>query len=64
MKLNVYTPGSFDMFHIGHLNMLLRSKALCKDGGKLIVGVSSDEFIYCRKKRQCIIPYESRARLV
>ena len=41
-KIRVFTSGSFDLFHIGHLNILERSAAL---GDELIVGVSTDELI-------------------
>ena len=41
-KIRVFTSGSFDLFHIGHLNILERSAAV---GDELIVGVSTDELI-------------------
>ena len=57
----VFTSGSFDLFHIGHLNILERSAAL---GDELIVGVSTDELIEEYKGMKPIIPYEQRARIV
>lgn len=57
----VFTSGSFDLFHIGHLNILEKSAAL---GDELIVGVSTDELIEHYKGMRPIIPYEQRARIV
>lgn len=57
----VFTSGSFDLFHIGHLNILEKSAAL---GDELIVGVSTDELIEHYKGMKPIIPYEERARIV
>lgn len=57
----VFTSGSWDLFHIGHLNILERSKAL---GDKLIVGVSTDELIEEYKGMTPVIPFEERARIV
>lgn len=57
----VFTSGSFDLFHIGHLNILEKSAAL---GDELIVGVSTDELIEHYKGMKPIIPYEQRARIV
>ena len=57
----VYTSGTFDLFHIGHLNVLRRSKAL---GDYLIVGVSTDELVETYKVKSPIIPYENRAEIV
>lgn len=57
----VFTSGSFDLFHIGHLNILEKSAAL---GDELIVGVSTDELIERYKGMKPIIPYEQRARIV
>jgi glycerol-3-phosphate cytidylyltransferase len=56
----VITYGTFDMFHIGHLNLLNRAKAM---GRKLIVGVSTDEFNEVKGKKT-LIPYEHRAEIV
>lgn len=60
-KVRVFTSGSFDLFHIGHLNILERSAAL---GDELIVGVSTDELIQHYKGMPPIIPFEQRIRIV
>lgn len=57
----VFTSGSFDMFHVGHLNILEKSAAL---GDELIVGVSTDELIEKYKGMKPIIPFEQRIRIV
>ena len=56
----VLTYGTFDMFHIGHLNLLNRLKSL---GDKLIVAVSTDEFNSIKGKKT-LIPFEQRALIV
>ncbi len=56
-----YTTGVFDMFHIGHLNILKRAKEQCE---YLIVGVSTDEVVEAYKHKQPIIPFEERAAIV
>ena len=60
MKIG-YTTGVFDMFHIGHLNILRRAKERCD---YLIVGVSTDEVVESYKHHKPIIPYEQRAAIV
>ncbi|MBP3785641.1 MAG: adenylyltransferase/cytidyltransferase family protein [Bacteroidaceae bacterium] len=57
----VFTSGSFDLFHVGHLNILEKSAAL---GDELIVGVSTDELIEKYKGMKPIIPFEQRMRIV
>lgn len=56
-----YTTGVFDMFHIGHLNLLRRAKEKCD---YLIVGVSTDECVMSYKHRPTVIPYDQRAEIV
>lgn len=56
-----YTTGVFDMFHIGHLNILRRAKELCE---YLIVGVSTDEVVEEYKHHRPVIPYHDRVSIV
>ena len=56
-----YTTGAFDMFHVGHLNLLARAREQCN---RLIVGVSTDEVVCSYKKRAPIIPYAERVAIV
>lgn len=56
-----YTTGVFDMFHIGHLNILRRAKEQCDF---LIVGVSTDELVQHDKNKTPIIPFQDRCAIV
>ena len=56
-----YTSGVFDLFHIGHLNVLKRAKEQCD---YLIVAVSTDELTTSLKGKPPTIPYEQRAEIV
>lgn len=55
-----YTTGVFDMFHVGHLNILQNAKKYCDF---LIVGVTTDELVSYKNKK-AIIPFEERLRIV
>lgn len=55
-----YTSGVYDLFHIGHLNMLRNAKSLCD---KLIVGVSTDELV-AYKNKSAVIPFSERMEIV
>lgn len=56
-----YTTGVYDMFHIGHLNVIKRAKERCD---YLIVGVSTDELVKGEKGKTPVIPYSERAAIV
>ena len=57
----VYTCGAFDLFHVGHLNILQKAKGL---GDKLIVAVSTDELVEEYKKSKPIVPFSERMAIV
>lgn len=56
-----YTTGVYDMFHIGHLNVIKKAKEQCE---YLIVGVTTDELCFCRKKKYPIICQADRMAIV
>lgn len=55
-----YTTGVFDLFHIGHLNLLKNASSMCD---RLIVGVTTDELVAYKNKR-AVIPFEERMEIV
>ncbi len=55
-----YTSGVYDLFHIGHLNLLKNAKSLCD---KLVVGVTSDELVSYKNKK-AMIPHAERMEIV
>ena len=55
-----YTAGVFDLFHIGHLNLLKNAKGMCD---KLVVGVTVDELVLYKGKK-AMIPFSDRAEIV
>ena len=55
-----YTSGVFDLFHVGHLNILRNAKSMCD---KLIVGVTTDDLVSYKLKK-AVIPYDERMRIV
>lgn len=56
-----YTCGVYDLFHIGHLNILKRAREQCD---RLIVGVSVDELVMEYKHHRPIVPYSERVEIV
>lgn len=56
-----YTVGSFDLFHIGHLNILKQAKKYCD---YLIVGLNSDETMLRCKNKLPVMPYEERKQIL
>lgn len=61
MKKIGYTTGVFDLFHVGHLNLLRRARLECD---LLIVGVTTDELCESVKKKRPIIPFAERMAIV
>ena len=61
MKKIGYTTGVFDLFHIGHLNILKRARLECDH---LIVGISTDELSESAKNKKPFIPFQERMDLV
>jgi glycerol-3-phosphate cytidylyltransferase len=61
MNIIGYTTGVFDLFHIGHLNILRQAKENCD---YLIVGVSTDELVQSYKNKSPIIPYNERKAII
>ena len=55
-----YTTGVYDLFHIGHLNLLKNAKVMCD---KLVVGVTIDELV-AYKGKKALIPFEDRIEVV
>lgn len=60
MPKTIITYGTFDMFHVGHLQLLRR---LSEMGDRVVVAVSTDEF-NLGKGKKTLIPYEQRAQIV
>ena len=56
-----YTTGVFDLFHIGHLNLLKSARGICD---RLIVGVTTDELLLTYKNKHAVIPFEERCAIL
>ena len=61
MKKIGYTTGVFDLFHIGHLNILKRAKLECD---YLIVGITTDELALSAKNKKPVIPFPERMEII
>ena len=61
LSRRVITFGTFDVFHIGHVNILERAK---QEGGYLIVGVSSDKLNFSKKQRYPVYSQQQRVKIV
>lgn len=55
-----YTSGVYDLFHVGHLNLIRNATALCDN---LIVGVSTDELV-AYKNKKAVIPHAERMEII
>lgn len=55
-----YTTGVYDLFHVGHLNLLKNAKGMCD---KLVVGVTVDELV-AYKGKKAMIPFEDRIEII
>lgn len=60
-KIIGFTAGAFDMFHVGHLNLIKNAKARCD---YLIVGVNTDELIAEYKQKRAVVPLEERLQIL
>lgn len=56
-----YASGVFDMFHVGHLNLLRRARNRCRH---LVVGVASDEYVEEIKGRPAVVPCDERIDII
>jgi glycerol-3-phosphate cytidylyltransferase len=56
-----YAPGVYDLFHVGHLNVLRRASELCDE---LVAGVVSDEMALLAKGARPVVPLDERLEIV
>ncbi|MBT5021851.1 adenylyltransferase/cytidyltransferase family protein [Candidatus Woesearchaeota archaeon] len=59
MKIG-YTTGVFDLFHVGHVNILKNARSMCD---RLIVGVTTDDLV-AYKNKKAVIPFHERCEIV
>jgi glycerol-3-phosphate cytidylyltransferase len=64
MGLRVYTGGTFDLFHAGHLNLLKRCREIAGVKGQVIVSLNTDQFIEKYKGKKPLISYEDRKAIL
>ena len=59
----VYTGGTFDLFHRGHVNLLKECYDIA-NGGQVVVSLNTDEFIEAYKGRPPVMPYDERVAVL
>ena len=62
--MNVYTGGTFDLFHAGHVSFLWKCKKLAGEGGKVVVSLNTDEFIKEFKDKPPIMSFRERKAML
>ena len=63
-KIKIITFGTFDLLHVGHINILEKSKKYNNSNNELIVGISSDNFSYKKKNRYPIFDQDQRKKIL
>jgi glycerol-3-phosphate cytidylyltransferase len=58
LALKIYSGGTFDLFHAGHINFLKRCSEIAGVDGSVTVSLNTDEFIYEYKKKTPILSYD------
>lgn len=62
--MSVLTLGTFDLFHYGHVRLLLRCRGLAGRDGRVTVALNPDEFVRSYKGRDPVVPYEARKEVL
>lgn len=60
----IATAGTFDLFHVGHVNLLRRCRLLAGEDGEVIVILNLDEFVEAYKGRRPVIGFQDRAAVL
>jgi glycerol-3-phosphate cytidylyltransferase len=60
----VYTGGTFDLFHSGHIRLLKACRRLAGDDGRVVVSLNTDAFIQAYKGKSPIMSYDERAEIL
>ena len=60
----VYTGGTFDLFHAGHVKFLKQCKRIAGDGGQVVVSLNRDEFIEAYKGKPPVVSFKDRAEVL
>jgi glycerol-3-phosphate cytidylyltransferase len=60
----VYTGGTFDLFHSGHVNLLKRCKEISGENGKVIVALNTDDFIFEFKNKKPVCSQQERTEVL